>query len=125
MHQERLYPKKEHSDLDIGLEVGIKDEEYLEKLNGALDHIFNTVKPSLILYLAGADPYILDQLGGLCLTLDGLQKRDESVIHQARQRSIPVAVVLGGGYAEEVHDTVEIHCNTARVLHKALISKTN
>ncbi|MBN2620607.1 histone deacetylase [candidate division WOR-3 bacterium] len=123
MHQERLYPKKERSSLDIGLEIGIKDEEYLEKLERALDRIFNDVKPSLIIYLAGADPYIFDQLGNLCLTLEGLQKRDEAVIHRAFANRIPVAIVLGGGYAEDVHDTVEIHCNTARILHKTLISK--
>jgi acetoin utilization deacetylase AcuC-like enzyme len=123
MHQERLYPKKERSSLDIGLENGIKDDEYLDKLKRALDQIFNDFKPLLIIYLAGADPYILDQLGNLCLTLDGLHKRDEEVIHRAFANDIPVAVVLGGGYAEDINDTVEIHCNTARILYHVLHDK--
>lgn len=117
IHQERLYPKKERSDLDIGLEIGVTDDEYLEKLGGALDVIFNDFKPGLVIYLAGADPYMFDQLGSLRLTIEGLLRRDELVCTQARSRQIPVAVVLGGGYAEDVVDTVEIHSNTARVIH--------
>lgn len=120
MHQEHLYPKKERSDLDIGLDIGIEDAEYLQRLSGALDTLFNGVKPQLLIYLAGADPYIFDQLGSLKITLEGLKKRDEMVIGSALESSIPVAVVLGGGYAEDVNDTVEIHCNTARVLYRAM-----
>lgn len=120
MHQERLYPKKERSTLDIGLDVGIEDNEYLEKLNTALDRIFNEFKPQLVIYLAGADPFVFDQLGNLCLTLEGLKKRDEAVIHRSVHNDIPIAIVLGGGYAEDVNDTAEIHSNTARVLYRAL-----
>lgn len=116
MHQEHLYPKKERSNLDIGLDIGIEDDEYLQKLDGALHKIFNEFKPALVIYLAGADPYVLDQLGNLRVTLEGLRKRDEMVIGRAFEKKIPVAVVLGGGYAEDVDDTVEIHCNTARVM---------
>jgi acetoin utilization deacetylase AcuC-like enzyme len=117
MHQERLYPKKERSDLDIGLDIGVTDEEYITKLRGALDVIFNDFKPALVIYLAGADPYMFDQLGSLRLTIEGLQRRDELVCTESLSRQIPVAVVLGGGYAEDVADTVEIHSNTARVIH--------
>jgi acetoin utilization deacetylase AcuC-like enzyme len=120
MHQEHLYPKKECSTLDIGLDAGIQDEDYLGKLNNALDKIFNEFQPQLVIYLAGADPYVFDRLGNLALTLQGLEKRDEAVIHSAVARDIPVAVVLGGGYAEDVNDTAEIHSNTARVLYRAL-----
>jgi len=116
IHQENLYPKKERSDLDIGLNDGVSDDEYLEKLNFALDKIFAEFKPEFIIYLAGADPYCLDQLGSLRLTIEGLRRRDEAVIHQARLKNVPIAVVLGGGYAEDLNDTVEIHCNTARAL---------
>ncbi len=116
IHQEYLYPKKEKSNLDIGLDIGVGDEEYLQKLKAALDKIFDDFSPDLILYLAGADPYIFDQLGGLRLSLGGLRQRDEMVIGRAFDKRIPVAVVLGGGYAEDVNDTVEIHCNTARVM---------
>jgi len=65
--------------------------------------------------LAGADPYKEDQLGSLQLTMDGLKKRDELVIGEARKLGIPVAVVLGGGYAARVEDTVTIHVNTIKV----------
>lgn len=118
MHQEHLYPMKQKSDLDIGLDNGVGDEEYLEKLAGALKVIYGDFKPDFVIYLAGADPYVFDQLGSLSLTIEGLRKRDELVIHGAHQEKIPVAVVLGGGYAEHVDDTVEIHCNTARVLNE-------
>lgn len=119
MHQERLYPKKERSDLDIGLDSGIEDEEYLSLLVSALDKVYDEFKPELVLYVAGADPYVLDQLGSLCLTVEGLRQRDEMVAQRAHERGIAVAVVLGGGYAQDVNDTAEIHCNTARELAKA------
>ena len=117
MHQEHLYPMKQRSDLDIGLDNGVDDSEYLDKLTGALNNIYGEFQPNFVIYLAGADPYIFDQLGSLMLTIEGLKKRDEMVIQGARERDIPVAVVLGGGYAEDANDTVEIHCNTARVLY--------
>jgi len=123
MHQEHLYPKKEHSTLDIGLDIGVGDDEYLKKLNAALDRIFNDFKPLLVIYLAGADPYVFDRLGNLSLSIEGLIERDQAVIDRCVNQQIPVAIVLGGGYAEDVHDTAEIHSNTARVLHKALGTK--
>jgi len=117
IHQEHLYPVKQKSDLDVGLDNGVGDEEYLGKLDGALQIVFGEFKPDFVIYLAGADPYVFDQLGSLRLTIEGLKKRDELVINHARELRIPVATVLGGGYAEDVNDTVEIHCNTARVLN--------
>ncbi len=116
IHQQNLYPQKQRSDLDIGLPNGAGDEEYLANLGSALDHIIGQFKPELVIYVAGADPYVLDQLGDLRLTVDGLRKRDELVIRGCRSNAIPVAAVLAGGYAEDVEDTVEIHCNTARVM---------
>lgn len=118
IHQEHLYPKKEKSDLDIGLDDGTGDEEYLQKLDFALNKIFREFSPEFVIYLAGADPYIFDQLGNLRLTIEGLIKRDEMVIGRVREKKNPVAVVLGGGYAQELNDTVEIHCNAARVMTK-------
>ncbi|HEC78084.1 MAG TPA: histone deacetylase [candidate division WOR-3 bacterium] len=118
IHQEYLYPKKERSDLDIGLDMGVGDDEYLSELNRGLDALYENFMPELIIYLAGADPYVFDQLGNLRLTIDGLKKRDETVVRRAFDKKIPLAVVLGGGYAEMLDDTVEIHCNTARVIHE-------
>ena len=68
-----------------------------------------------MIYVAGADPYREDQLGGLRLTKEGLEKRDRLVFGKARARKIPVAVTLAGGYARKVEDTVLIHSNTVRV----------
>ena len=69
----------------------------------------------MILYVAGADPYRDDQLGGLKLTLEGLEERDRSVFEKARAKNIPVAVTLAGGYARQLEDTILIHTNTIRV----------
>ncbi|MEO0095056.1 MAG: histone deacetylase [candidate division WOR-3 bacterium] len=118
IHQEHLYPVKEKSDLDIGLDFNVGDDEYLEKLELAVKKIFNEFKPEFVIYLAGADPYMFDQLGNLRLTIEGLIKRDEMVITYAYNSKLPMIVVLGGGYAQELEDTVEIHCNTARILNR-------
>ncbi len=118
IHQEHLYPVKERSNLDIGLDFNVGDDEYLEKLEYAMEKIFNGFKPEFVIYLAGADPYMFDQLGNLKLTIEGLMKRDKMVITYAHNNKLPMIVVLGGGYAQELDDTVEIHCNTARIMHR-------
>jgi acetoin utilization deacetylase AcuC-like enzyme len=113
IHQEKNYPyPKPPSNLDINLEDGAEDEEYLAALEEGLDRSLAEFRPDLIFYLAGADPYREDQLGGLRLSLDGLERRDRMVYQKARSRSIPVAVTLAGGYARRVADTVQIHTNT-------------
>lgn len=117
MHQENNYPfYKTRSTLDIGLHDGTGDEEYFDKLHEALRKVIDDFQPDFIIYLAGADPYIHDQLGGLSLSIKGLKKRDEEVIKRAGEKGIPVSVVLGGGYAFKISDTVQIHFNTARTL---------
>jgi acetoin utilization deacetylase AcuC-like enzyme len=113
IHQENNYPMpKPPSDLDIGLEDGTGDEEYLAALEKGLLAALKKMTPDLIVYVAGADPYREDQLGGLALTIEGLQKRDRLVFEHARRRGIPVASTLAGGYARHVSDTVRIHLNT-------------
>jgi acetoin utilization deacetylase AcuC-like enzyme len=113
IHQERNYPvPKPPSDLDINLADGTGDEEYLSELRRGLSECFSRFSPDLIFYLAGADPYREDQLGGLRLTLAGLRQRDEVVFAEARRRGVPVAVTLAGGYARNTEDTVRIHMNT-------------
>jgi len=113
MHQERNYPAvKPPSDLDIGLQDGTGDEKYLRLLRGALPSILDEHRPVIAFYLAGADPYEHDQLGGLSLTMKGLLERDRFVLHQCRSRAIPVVIALAGGYAVHTEDTVAIHCNT-------------
>jgi len=118
IHQERNYPAKEKSDLDIGLEDRTGDEEYLALLENALRKVFDASRPEAVVYVAGSDPYERDLLGGLSLSIDGLMRRDESVLGESQRRGVPIAVVFGGGYAEEVEDTVEIHLNTCRVARR-------
>jgi acetoin utilization deacetylase AcuC-like enzyme len=113
IHQENNYPMpKPPSDEDIGLEDGTHDHEYLDALEEGLLRAFKKMTPDLIFYIGGADPYREDQLGGLALTIEGLQKRDRLVFEHARHKGIPVASTLAGGYARRVADTVRIHVNT-------------
>ncbi len=116
IHQVNNYPNpKPPSSIDINLDDGVEDEEYLAALEDALDKSLAGFHPDLIFYVAGADPYREDQLGGLKLTLDGLQRRDRLVFEKARAKKIPVAVTLAGGYARQLEDTIQIHSNTIRI----------
>jgi acetoin utilization deacetylase AcuC-like enzyme len=120
VHQERNYPAfKERSDLDIGLEDRTGDEAYLAALEVALARVW-AFAPELVLYQAGADPYVNDQLGGLSLSFEGLEHRDRAVLEGCAARGIPAVVTLGGGYAVEVGDTVRIHATSARIAIAAL-----
>lgn len=111
IHQENNYPiPKPKSDLDIGLADGTGDSEYLLNLKTHIPNIIDKFNPELLVYVAGSDPYQYDQLGGFNLSIDGLRKRDEYIF----SLGIPTVVVLAGGYAHDVKDTVEIHCNTIR-----------
>jgi acetoin utilization deacetylase AcuC-like enzyme len=113
LHQENNYPPvKPPSSIDVDLPDGIGDDEYLGWLDNALSSGLRQFDPDLICYIAGADPYREDQLGGLALTIEGLRKRDELVFRVAKARNIPVMVTFAGGYARRVEDTVSIHCNT-------------
>jgi acetoin utilization deacetylase AcuC-like enzyme len=113
LHQENNYPAfKPPSSIDVDLPDEIGDDDYLAWLDNALSSGLRQFEPELLCYIAGADPYREDQLGGLSLTIDGLKKRDELVFRVARARDIPVMVTFAGGYAQKVDDTVTIHCNT-------------
>jgi acetoin utilization deacetylase AcuC-like enzyme len=113
LHQHNNYPAcKPPSSIDVDLPDGIGDDEYLAWLDNALSSGLRQFDPDLLCYIAGADPYREDQLGGLDLTIEGLKQRDELVFRVARARNIPVMVTYAGGYAKNVDDTVTIHCNT-------------
>jgi acetoin utilization deacetylase AcuC-like enzyme len=113
LHQHNNYPLyKPPSSIDVDLPDGTGDDDYLAWLDNALSSGLRQFEPDLICYVAGADPYKEDQLGGLGLTIDGLKKRDELVFRAVRTRDIPVMVTFAGGYALNVEDTVTIHCNT-------------
>ncbi|MBI2687464.1 MAG: histone deacetylase [Acidobacteria bacterium] len=114
IHQWNNYPAiKPPSDCDLHLEDGVEDDEYLGILRPALLKALDTHRPEILFYVAGADPYKHDQLGGLRLTIEGLRRRDELVLGEAVKRKLPFVVTLAGGYAFDVEDTVTIHANTA------------
>lgn len=113
MHQMNNYPtQKASSDLDIHLPDEISDEEYMAILAERYPRALVDFSPDILYYVSGADPYCQDQLGGLGLTLEGLKERDRYVVKTALRNSIPIAIVLAGGYAHDVADTVTIHTNT-------------
>ena len=115
VHQENNYPvPKEAGDLDVGLADGTGDDAYQAALAPALERVW-AFAPELVLYQAGADPYHDDQLGGLALSLAGLEARDRAVIEGCARRGIAVATTLGGGYARRLEDTVRIHATTSRL----------
>ena len=125
LHQENNYPAfKPPSSIDVDLPDEIGDDDYLAWLDNALSSGLRQFEPELLCYIAGADPYREDQLGGLSLTIEGLKKRDELVFRVARARDIPVMVTFAGGYAHKVDDTVTIHCNTVVAAKEVFAGKT-
>ncbi len=113
IHQEHNYPyPKPSSTVDVDLPDGIGDADYLAILEKNLRDAFHDFAPQILFYIAGADPYREDQLGGLALSMEGLARRDAIVFDYARRHKVPVAITLAGGYARHVEDTVQIHVNT-------------
>jgi len=113
IHQFNNYPAyKPPSSLDINLEDGTDDDEYLGALLPAVQKSIEKFEPEMLFYVGGADPYCEDQLGGLNVSMAGLKQRDAGVFTEARKRGIPVVTTQAGGYARRVEDTVQIHVNT-------------
>lgn len=122
IHQLNNYPTiKPPSSIDVELEDGAGDEEYLDRLEAAGRKGMSEFHPELVMYVAGADPYREDQLGGLSLSIEGLKARDRLVFGLAREHGAAVAVTLAGGYADKVEDTVTIHVNTAKAAVESLV----
>jgi acetoin utilization deacetylase AcuC-like enzyme len=114
MHGAKNYPLfKARSTLDIELADKTTDEAYLQSLCVHLPRVFDHA-PDIVFYLGGADPYAGDRLGRLALSIAGLRARDEYVLSECARRRVPVVTVMSGGYAADINDTVEIHCNTIR-----------
>jgi len=119
IHQQHNYPFfKPRSDLDVGLDDGADDARYLEALAAALPRVMAS-GPELVVYVAGADPFERDRLGGLRLTKPGLAERDRMVIAAARTAGVPIVLTLAGGYAADVRDTVDIDLATVAAMLKA------
>jgi len=124
LHQENNYPAwKPPSSIDVDLPDDLGDEGYLSWLDEALSSGLRQFTPDLLCYVAGADPYREDQLGGLALTIEGLKKRDELVFRVAKAREILVMVTFAGGYAQNLDDTITIHSNTVLAAKEIFTSK--
>lgn len=116
LHGQKNFPfRKEASDLDVDLPDGCGDATYLQALEHALDELERCFEPGLVLFLAGADPYVGDRLGRLALSFDGLEARDRRVFDWAWQRRIPLAFSMAGGYGINIDETVQVQMNTYRV----------
>ena len=123
MHGANNYPLfKTQSTLDVELADGTGDDEYLETLAQHLPAVF-AHGPEIVFYLAGADPYAGDKLGRLELSIAGLRERDACVLRECYEREIPIVTVMSGGYGKDINDTVEIHCNTIRVVKEVFESR--
>jgi acetoin utilization deacetylase AcuC-like enzyme len=113
MHGAKNFPfRKEASDIDVELPDGCGDTPFSEALDKALLELQDRCAPDLVFYLAGADPHEGDRLGRLNLSFAGLQQRDQRVLAWARQRRIPLAMVMAGGYGRQIEDTVQVQMNT-------------
>jgi len=116
MHGGKNYPfHKVAGCLDIELNDGTNDDEYLDQLFRTLPTAIAKSRADLVVYLAGADPHEHDRLGRLSLTFDGLARRDAFVLEQVREVGLPVAVTIAGGYGRSIDDTVRVHATTARI----------
>jgi acetoin utilization deacetylase AcuC-like enzyme len=125
MHGAKNYPLfKARSTLDVELPDGAGDEDYSRALAENLPRVF-AHEPDLVFYLAGADPYAGDKLGRLSLSIEGLRARDEFVLRECRRSGVPVATVMSGGYAANIDDTVEIHCNTIRAVREVFAPRAS
>ena len=121
LHGARNYPfQRIPSDLDVDLASGTTDAAYLTALDEALGFALPRAQPDIAFYLAGADPWEGDRLGRLALTKDGLRARDELVLDRLRATGANVCVVLAGGYADDVRDTVDINAATAAAVARRL-----
>jgi acetoin utilization deacetylase AcuC-like enzyme len=119
IHGDKNFPfHKEQSDLDIPLDDGVGDEEYLTILKNTLPGVIDSHQPDFIFYLSGVDVLASDKLGKLSLSKEGCKERDSFLLSQCKARKIPIQVSMGGGYSPDIKDIVDAHCNTYRVANE-------
>jgi acetoin utilization deacetylase AcuC-like enzyme len=119
MHGAKNYPlRKEKSYLDIALDDGSTDEDYLPLLETNLTKLVSFIKPDFIFYQSGVDVLDSDKLGRLSLTINGCKRRDELVFRKAFNNQIPIVACMGGGYSTRIQDIVEAHANTFKVANE-------
>lgn len=116
MHGEKNFPfRKERSDLDLPLEDGVQDDEYLSLLAKSLNEVFESTQPDFVFYLAGVDVLSTDKLGKLSLSKAGCKERDRMVLQACKDKALPLQISMGGGYSADIKDIVDAHCNTYRL----------
>ncbi|OON66912.1 histone deacetylase [Hymenobacter sp. CRA2] len=119
MHAGANYPlRKEQSDLDVALPLGMDDAAYLAQLQEVLPGLIEQVQPDFVFFQAGVDVLATDKLGKLALTPAGCRQRDELVLGLCHERGLPLAVSMGGGYSERLRDIVDAHCQTFAVAYE-------
>lgn len=110
LHGEKNFPyRKQNSDLDIGLPKHCTDDEYLTTLEEALQVAFRCFNPDAVIYDAGVDVHINDDLGLLDISTEGVLARDTFVLNHCREKGLPVAAVIGGGYQRDIGALVDVH----------------
>lgn len=114
-----IFSKKQVSDVDVEIEPGAGDEEYLRILRGWLPFLFDVVKPDLVFFQAGVDTFAGDRLGRLALTREGLRERNSLVYEYVKSRNVPLVVTMGGGYPRSEHpkewlEVIECHSDCYR-----------
>ncbi|WP_342327849.1 histone deacetylase [Pedobacter sp. FW305-3-2-15-E-R2A2] len=115
MHGDKNFPfRKERSDLDIPLEDGMTDEQFLQRLEKTLPLLLEH-QPDFVFYLSGVDVLESDKLGKLALSKEGCKERDRKVLQFCKDHNLPVQVSMGGGYSPNIKDIVEAHCNTFKI----------
>lgn len=116
MHGDKNFPfRKEISSLDVPLDDGVQDDEYLSSLNINLKKAFDSAEPDFIFYLSGVDVLSTDKLGKLALSKAACKERDRIVLQACKDKNLPVQVSMGGGYSIDIRDIVDAHCNTYRL----------
>jgi acetoin utilization deacetylase AcuC-like enzyme len=126
LHGEKNFPfRKESSHLDIGLEDGLGDQDYLQTLHRALESLEAQFNPELIIYLAGADPHEGDRLGRLKLSMSGMAKRDSMVLSFAKEHRCPIALAMAGGYGTTIETTVDVHEQTIQLAFQHFLQKAH
>jgi acetoin utilization deacetylase AcuC-like enzyme len=122
MHGRNNYPlQKEQSDVDVELEDGIQDKEYLALLAKNLDQILNKMHPDFVFYQCGVDILATDKLGKLAVSMNGCRERDRFVFDRIRQIGVPVVCTMGGGYSPQIKDIVEAHAQSFRTAMHLLL----
>jgi acetoin utilization deacetylase AcuC-like enzyme len=120
VHCKNNFPlRKQQSTIDVELEVGVSDEEYLRALEGTLPRVWE-FRPEMVFYQSGVDGLASDRLGRLQLTHEGLKERDRLVMRGVRALGVPFVITIGGGYSEPIALTAEAHANTFRVAEEEL-----